>query len=130
MVTHIGRRVEKLRQAHGESLRDAAARTGVSHTTIRRIELGEVTESFNRTLLAIANGYGVPVEWIHTGKNPPEDFDTQLRLHAVGQATAKQAAEYVPLIRKAADAGLSPRLLSMAIDVMIQQHRQTVSQVR
>lgn len=75
----IGRRVAKLRAAHGESLRDAAVRTGVSHTTIARIEKGEVTGSFHSTLRKIAEGYGVRTEFLLTGRDPRQDFEHALR---------------------------------------------------
>lgn len=75
----IGRRVAKLRAAHGESLRDAAIRTGVSHTTIARIEKGEVTGSFHSTLRKIAEGYGVRTEFLLTGRDPRQDFEQAVR---------------------------------------------------
>lgn len=70
----IGRRVAKLRESHGESLREAAVRTGVSHTTIARIEKGEVVASFQSTLRKIAEGYGVRVEFLLAGKDPRQGF--------------------------------------------------------
>lgn len=76
---HVGRRVAKLRAAHGESLRDAAYRTGVSHTTIARIEKGEVISSFHSTLRKIAEGYGVRTEFLLTGRDPRQDFEQVIR---------------------------------------------------
>jgi transcriptional regulator with XRE-family HTH domain len=76
---HVGRRVAKLRAAHGESLREAAARTGVSHTTIARIEKGEVTGSFHSTLRKIADGYDVRMEFLLTGRDPRQDFELAIR---------------------------------------------------
>lgn len=78
-MVHVGRRVAKLRAAHGESLREAAVRTGVSHTTIARIEKGEVTGSFHSTLLKIAEGYGVRMEFLLTGRDPRQDFEQAVR---------------------------------------------------
>lgn len=75
MRVNVGRRVGKLRQAHGESLRAAGIRTGVSHTTIARIEKGEVVGSFQSTLRKIAEGYGVRVEFLLGGRDPRRDFD-------------------------------------------------------
>lgn len=75
----VGRRVAKLRSAHGESLREAAVRTGVSHTTIARIEKGEVTGSFHSTLRKIAEGYGVKMEFLLTGRDPRQDFEFSIR---------------------------------------------------
>ena len=75
-MPNIGRRVARLRIANGESLREAARRTGVSHSTIARIEKGEVTASFDETLRKVAEGYGIPLDYLLTGKhqnqsNPP-----------------------------------------------------------
>jgi transcriptional regulator with XRE-family HTH domain len=75
----IGRRVARIRASHGESLREAAVRTGVSHTTIARIEKGEVTGSFYSTLRKIADGYGVKLEYLLTGRDPRHDFEVALR---------------------------------------------------
>ncbi len=73
-MVQVGRRVAKLREAHGESLREAAVRTGVSHTTIARIEKGEVTGSFQSTLRKIAEGYGVRMEFLLGGRDVRQDF--------------------------------------------------------
>jgi transcriptional regulator with XRE-family HTH domain len=75
----IGRRVAKLRASHGESLREAAVRTGVSHTTIARIEKGEVTGSFHSTLRKIADGYGMRLEYLLTGRDPRQSFEELLQ---------------------------------------------------
>ncbi|MFB5082894.1 helix-turn-helix domain-containing protein [Symbiobacterium thermophilum] len=76
---HIGRRIAALRAAHGDSLRQAAARTGVSHTTIGRLEAGQASASLNSTLRKIAEGYGVTVEYLLTGRDPQRDFEGALR---------------------------------------------------
>lgn len=76
---HVGRRVAQLRESHGESLRQAAVRTGVSHTTIARIERGDVSGSFETTLRKIAEGYGVPVEFLLAGRDLREEFHVSLR---------------------------------------------------
>ncbi len=75
---HAGKRIAELRLAHGDSLRDAAQRTGVSHTTIARLEGGEVTTSFHKTLKKIADGYGVRLEYLLTGRDPRYDFERAL----------------------------------------------------
>lgn len=75
----VGRRIAKLRATHGESLREAAVRTGVSHTTIARIEKGETVGSFHTTLRKIAEGYGVRVEFLLTGRDPRQDFERSVR---------------------------------------------------
>lgn len=78
-ITVVGTRVAKLRAAHGDSLREAALRTGVSHTTIARIEKGEVNGSFHSTLKKIAEGYGVKVEFLLTGRDPRQEFEFSIR---------------------------------------------------
>lgn len=65
----MGRRVARLRIAHGESLRQAALRTGVSHSTIARIEKGEVTGSYQETLRKVADGYGITLAYLLTGQD-------------------------------------------------------------
>lgn len=75
---HVGKRVAALRAAHGDSLRAAAERTGVSHTTIARIESGEATSSFLGTLRKIADGYHVTVDYLMTGRDPRREFESVL----------------------------------------------------
>lgn len=75
----VGRRVARLRLAHGESLREAAQRTGISHTTIARLEKGAVTGSFDQTLRKIADGYGVHVQYLLTGADPTAGQPTATR---------------------------------------------------
>ncbi|HLO01988.1 MAG TPA: helix-turn-helix transcriptional regulator [Symbiobacteriaceae bacterium] len=81
----IGRRVAKLRASHGESLREASIRTGVSHTTIARIEKGEVSGSFHSTLKKVADGYGVRVEFLLTGRDPRQSFEEALQRLSSGE---------------------------------------------
>lgn len=76
---HVGRRISALRAAHGDSLRQAGSRTGISHTTIARIENGQATTSFHSTLRKIAEGYGVTIEYLMTGRDPAQDFELSLR---------------------------------------------------
>lgn len=80
----IGRRVATLRAAHSESLREAAVRTGVSHTTIARIEKGDVTGSFHSTLRKIADGYGMRLEYLLTGRDPRQSFEELLQRLSTG----------------------------------------------
>lgn len=125
----IGQRVAKLRAARGESLREAALRTGVSHTTIARIEKGEVTCSFHSTLRKIADGYGVRLEYLLTGREPQQDFyeavrrlppDVRARLYFVHPAErTRLVLEYLlaefpeefTLEQVAQNAGVEPRRL-------------------
>lgn len=90
----IGRRVAKLREAHGESLREAAIRTGVSHTTIARIEKGDVIGSFQSTLRKIAEGYGVRVEFLLGNRDPRQEF--LFALHRLSQ-TERARLYFIPV---------------------------------
>lgn len=72
--SQIGRRIAALRATHGDSLRAAAERTGVSHTTIARLERGEAATSLHRTLRKIAEGYGVTIEYLLTQRDPYQEF--------------------------------------------------------
>jgi len=74
----IGRRIAALRATHGDSLRAAAERTGVSHTTIARLERGEAASSLYRTLRRIAEGYGVTIEYLLTQRDPYQEFQKAL----------------------------------------------------
>lgn len=130
----LGKRVAQLRAAHGESLREAAARTGVSLTTIARIETGQLSTNLNRTLKAIADGYGVSMEWLQTGREPRPDRDVQLQAQAITNdvasyvsvvreamaagVTPEQFQRYYQAVHRAARAGLAPGMLDMAIDLM------------
>lgn len=127
MVMYIGRRVGMLREAHGESLREAAVRTGVSHTTIARIEKGEVVNSFQNTLFKIARGYGVSMEYLLTGRDPSRDLEALFKLQSLGdgeRAPVPTAAvdAYVRLVRKAVEAGIQPHVLDMALDLLAAKH--------
>ncbi len=191
---HVGRRVARLRAAHGESLREAAQRTGVSHTTIARIEKGEVSESFHTTLRKIAEGYGVQMDFLLAGEGPRRSLDaardrlapldrfrlyfappqTRSRLildllsagaasgpkvdeqawaggaraptgevlsqltgipapwfmggslddEGLGLLSPEHISAYIRLARKAAEAGISPQMLTMAIDLLIMKQQQ------
>lgn len=97
----VGKRVARLRISRGDSLRDAAARTGVSHTTIARIEKGEVTGSLDCTLRSIASGYGVPVEFLLGEEEPWNEFQhvlTTLRPEQRAQLIAASRAERIRMV--------------------------------
>lgn len=75
----VGARVARLRAERGETLRQAASRIGVHHSTLARIESGETSSSFHRTLQRIARGYSVSLEHLLKGDAPVEHFDEWLR---------------------------------------------------
>jgi transcriptional regulator with XRE-family HTH domain len=130
----VAKRVARLRAARGESLRDAAARIGVSHTTIARIEKGETPSSSHTTLAKIATGYGVTSEWLITGKGAASPLEQAVVADVAGYVTtivelAREGVDpsalsmYSPLLRKVAKAQLDVKVLNMAVDLIIQQHR-------
>jgi transcriptional regulator with XRE-family HTH domain len=58
-----------LRELRGKmSLRDAAKKTGLSHSYIRDLELGKKTDPSNDSLLKLANSYGVNYEQLQSAK--------------------------------------------------------------
>lgn len=97
--SHVGKRVASLRAAHGDSLRTAAERTGVSHTTIARIENGEATSSFLSTLRKIADGYHVTVEYLMTGRDPRREFEALLGRLSPEERSRLYAASTLSRIR-------------------------------
>jgi transcriptional regulator with XRE-family HTH domain len=119
----IGRRVAALRAGYGESLREAAVRTGVSHTTIARIENGKISRSMHCTLCKIAAGYHVSAEYLlidltaTDGRVPPPKQQIAL-LSLEGSAAASEFSIYARLMRKAITAGIEPEVLDLAIDIL------------
>jgi transcriptional regulator with XRE-family HTH domain len=99
----VGKRVARLRLSRGDSLRDAAARTGVSHTTIARIEKGEVMGSLDSTLRSIALGYGVPVEFLLGEQEPWADFQRILATLRPEQRAQLMLAPRLQRIRMVVD---------------------------
>lgn len=98
-------------------------RTGVSHTTIARIEKGEVTASFHRTIKLIADGYGVSMDYVLSGKLPPQDVETQFRLHGVDGEVVRsipreKVQEYIKILYKAMRADIDPNMLDTAVDLL------------
>lgn len=121
----VGRRVAALRAAHGESLRMAAARTGVSHTTIARIENGKITRSMHSTLCKIAEGYRVPAEYLVTELTSTNDLAPPLSetvpVPLEETAAVSELSIYAGLMRKAIKAGIEFEVLDLAIDILRRQ---------
>jgi len=67
----VGERLAKLRAAHGETLRQAATRTGVHYSTLARLERGETGSGSRRTLHKVASGYGVSLESLLQAEGDP-----------------------------------------------------------
>jgi transcriptional regulator with XRE-family HTH domain len=62
-LKQIGDRIRRLREAAHEVQEDLAAAVGVSRPTINGIENGKEGGSL-RTMLAIADHYNVPLDWL------------------------------------------------------------------
>lgn len=116
----IGSRVAQLRAVFGESLREAAMRTQVSHTTIARIENGQVRAHLNDTLKRIADGYGVSMEWLLTGRESRGDRDSQIQV----QALAAGVGKYIQAIQQAAASGVSPGDVERLVRIVAKANRE------
>jgi len=118
-MMNVARRVARLRITHGESLREAARRTGVSHTTIARIEKGEVTGSYHETLQKIAAGYGTTLEYLLTGQDAARsEAPPLLAAESAKGADPGEASAYLRLAEKCCRSGLSPSLVELTIDLL------------
>lgn len=119
ILMNVARRVARLRITHGESLREAARRTGVSHTTILRIEKGEVTGSFHETLQKIAAGYGTTLEYLLTGQDATRSAAAPLPpVEPIKGADPGEASAFLRLAEKCSRSGLSPSLVELTIDLL------------
>ena len=65
-------RLALLLEVHDDSLRSAAQRCGLDHTTLMRVKGGETENP--ATLAKIAEGYGVPVMWMRGEPDLATDF--------------------------------------------------------
>lgn len=79
----IGSRVQRLRLRHGHTLRDAEKQTGVTRSTLCRLENGACPPGLERLLTRIALGYGVPSEQLL--RDPAGDFAWLVGRLDVGQ---------------------------------------------
>lgn len=124
----LGERLAKIRVAHGDSLRDAALRTGVSHTTLARLERGEIHHSSPRTLQKIADGYRISIEYLLTGREPSTEFETLFRIKSMGDdrsgpVSVEDVEAYVALMRKALEQNIRPEILDLAIQILASKDR-------
>lgn len=75
----VGRRVKHLIDSHGHSLRQAAALTGQSYETIRRIINGYEGPTLVYNVTKIANGYKVSPKSLLEGLDPKGDFEFSIQ---------------------------------------------------
>lgn len=64
-----------------------------------------MTASTHRTFKKIADGYGVPVEWLQTGREEHLNPDAQVKVKAI----IAQVVPYIEAVQAAAGRGLSPQ---------------------
>lgn len=111
----LGERLHRARRAAGLSLREVASETGLSHTTIRKWEQGELKPSSSQ-LIQLAKLYGVRTEYffrpLYRGKadsiEQAERWQELLSLlpqppmQELGEPSAQeQAALFEPLVYQA-----------------------------
>jgi len=65
-------RLALLLEVHGDSLRSAAERCGLDHTTLMRVKNGDTENP--ATLAKIAEGHGVPLSWMRGDLDLATDF--------------------------------------------------------
>lgn len=75
----VGALVRKIREDHGDSLLDAQKRTGVSKSTLQRIESGYNVLRLVEYLQKIASGYGIPQEMLLEAQTPKGMFEGFIR---------------------------------------------------
>lgn len=96
----IGMRIQRLRLLHGHTLNEAEKITGVSRSTLSRLENGARPPRLREFLLHIARGYGITVEKLL--QDPAGDFawmvmhiDSMHRLNLLRSGVARRT--YVAL---------------------------------
>lgn len=127
----VGLRIQRLRLAHGHTLKDAEELTGVTRATLCRLENGARPPRFDGLVLQIARGYGIDPQQLL--RDPVGDFawavlqmDPMHRLHLLRAGMARRTyvalrfllnhcAGDVPLDELAAEAGLSRKRLSSLV---------------
>jgi|GEM_PF-3048013 len=91
----LGMRIDQLITSHGDSLRDAEIKTGVSRETIRRLIKGYRGPTAEHHAKQIARGYGVPEKALLEGLDPKGDFEW-----TITQASPSERLEYVMMTRQ------------------------------
>lgn len=76
----VARRLRQLRESYGETIRQAARRTGVTHVTWSNLERGKVDQACRATLEKIAAGYSVTVDYLTNGRDYAASLATYVRL--------------------------------------------------
>lgn len=75
----IGQRLRELRESYGESIREAARRTGVAHVTWSRLERDKVPHAYRATLEKVAQGYGVSLSYLTGGRDHEAGLGSHVR---------------------------------------------------
>jgi len=76
VLDHVGQRLKTLRVQHGVTLASLSGFTGISKSTLSRLETGQRRPSLE-LLLPLAQAYGVPLDEL---VGAPEVGDPRIRL--------------------------------------------------
>lgn len=117
----VAERVRAIREAHGDSLREAARRTGISRSTLQRIEQGCDLRTLDTWLRQFARGYGVAEADLLDSRTPRGMFEWRIRQ---AHPTDRTAMAMLPIhgrvrlllsfLQATAPAQLSPERLAAA----------------
>lgn len=75
----IGEQMRAIRVRHGDSLRQAAGRTGINYSTLQRLEQGEEPRDLPVYLQKFAAGYGIEVSLLTEAETIKGRFEGQIR---------------------------------------------------
>jgi transcriptional regulator with XRE-family HTH domain len=113
----IGRRIREVRERLGLVQQDLADAAGVRHLAISELETGKTDNPKSRTLVAIANRLGVPLQWMLYGTTgarvdaadaddvPPADYAERVdRIVAeIGGVSDRVRAKLIHLVGSSGD---------------------------
>lgn len=75
----VAERVRAIRETHGDSIRDAEQRTGISRGTLHRMELGYAPRDLRATVERFAAAYGISVDELLAGQTPRGILEWRIR---------------------------------------------------
>lgn len=90
--THVGERLRSLRKAHGWTLQEVAARTGIAVSTLSKAERGQTTLTYDR-MVQLAQGMGLDVVELF-GRDPPKLTAGSISLCRYGDAPLYETLYY------------------------------------
>lgn len=93
MLAGVGPRLRALRRAHGATLAGLAAETGLTSSTLSRLENGRLRPTLEQ-MLPLARAHGVPIEDL---VQAPQTGDPRIHLRPI----RRYGLVFVPLTRRA-----------------------------